>query len=212
MPRQNSSSTHERLENGQRSEHQQQRDAADANCLRRDPIANPLANAGAEERGEDSLGDHRRDGADQTTNGDENLAAIVAAVSCPTSPHSDKNTAANATRAPFDNASSFFTLGWSGFIGFRHSVQAIPMKLSAVIVATIGRGSRAMASPTATATAIFAMNAAVIPIMIGIGRYRVARMPVVYNSLSPTISARNTARVCGEEYGEHDDGCAAMHV
>ena len=51
--------------------------------------------------------------------------------------------------------------------GLRQSVIATPMKLMLVSAATNNGGSFEIALPTATATAILAMNAISIPIMIG---------------------------------------------
>jgi hypothetical protein len=49
-----------------------------------------------------------------------------------------------------------------------------------------------IADPMSTAAPIFAMKAAAIPSAIGADAYRVASTPVVYSSLSPTISATST--------------------
>src|ERR1051325_5911007 len=127
----------------------------------------------------------------QTTSGDEKRAAMVAAVIWPTSPHSEKKIAAKETMAALDAPCvSFVSLGVTGL---RQTVYATPRKLVVVTAATSSGGRCEIASPMATATAIFAMNAIVTPTTIGIGRYRVASTPVVYSSLSPTISARKTA-------------------
>src|ERR1035441_815781 len=79
--------------------------------------------------------------------------------------------------------------------------MAIAMKLMAVINATSHGGRCEMNLLTYTATPIFSMNARAMPHMIGTVLYRVARTPVVYSSLSPTISATNTvpyvARIIG---------------
>ena len=73
--------THQRLEDRQRPEHQQQRDAANANRLRRDAVANPLPNSGAQERRKNSLGHHRGDCPQPHDEWDDGKrAAIVAAV------------------------------------------------------------------------------------------------------------------------------------
>jgi hypothetical protein len=111
-------------------------------------------------------------------------------VTWPTSPHSEKKIAANETIAALLAVWFLsFAVGWSGF---RQSAKATPRKLIAVMLATKIGGSREIAWPTRTATAIFAMKAAAIPKVIGSVRYRAARTPVVYRSLSPTISATNT--------------------
>jgi hypothetical protein len=78
------------------------------------------------------------------------------------------------------------------FFGLIRFANATLRKLIAVMLATSTGGNREIASPTITATPIFAMKAAAIPIMIGRVRNRVASTPVVYSSLSPTISATNT--------------------
>ena len=85
-----------------------------------------------------------------------------------------------------------FALG-SRMSGFFQIVSATPMKLAPVTAATSGRGSSVMAAPTATATAILHMNANAMPRTTDAERYRVASTPVVYSSLSPTISATKTA-------------------
>ena len=61
----------------------------------------------------------------------------------------------------------------------RQSLNAIPIIPAMVTTAITSRGTVARASPIATATAIFAMNATAIPIIIGDVRYRVERIPVV---------------------------------
>src|SRR5277367_2488189 len=107
----------------------------------------------------------------QTTTGWWKFAAMVAAVICPTSPHSEKKIAAKDTMAAREARSSFWLA--SRFTGFRHTVIARPMKLMLVSVATNSGGSFDIAFPTATATAILAMNATSMPIIIGTVRYRV---------------------------------------
>src|ERR1039458_1204873 len=103
----------------------------------------------------------------QTTTGDGNRAAIVAAVICPMSPHSEKNIAANETIAALDAPCSSFDS--SRATGFRQTTYATPRKLVVVTAATSRGGRREITSPTATATPIFAMNAIAIPTMIEIG-------------------------------------------
>src|SRR5579871_6363699 len=52
-----------------------------------------------------------------------NFAAIAAAVTCPTSPHSEKKIAANETIAAFPAGVSSFLCSFAT-IGFRHTVYA----------------------------------------------------------------------------------------
>src|ERR1017187_2796246 len=126
-----------------------------------------------------------------------NFNAIPAAVSCPTSPHSEKKMAANDTPTARDAGYCLI----SRLSGFRHSTMAIAIKLIAVIKATSHGGRCEMNLLTYTATPIFNINARAMPHRIGAVLYRVARTPVVYRSLSPTISATNTvpyvARIIG---------------
>src|SRR6476659_7988096 len=82
--------------------------------------------------------------------------AIPAAVTWPTSPHSDNRIAMNATAAPMRMRVSFaLALRTSGL---RQRLIATPMKLAAVSDATRRRGSAEMAAPTATATPILHMK------------------------------------------------------
>src|SRR6266404_8226234 len=111
----------------------------------------------------------------QTTSGMRYFAANVAAVICPTSPHSEKKIAANETMAAFD--ARCFLSEFRGRSDFRHSANATPRKLIAVMVATRGLGNFEMASPTSTATPILAMKAIAMPNMIGNVRYREANTP-----------------------------------
>src|ERR1035437_6708475 len=93
-----------------------------------------------------------------------NLSAIPAAVSWPTSPHSEKKMAAKDTVTAREAGYSFFCSRWSGF---RHSTIAMATKLSAVIAAT-NRGDKCeMNLLIQTATPIFNMNANAMPQMIG---------------------------------------------
>src|ERR1700722_13687610 len=63
------------------------------------------------------------------------LAVIAAAVTCPTSPHSEKKIAANDTMAALPALES--SLLWAfATRGLRHTVYATPMKLSPVTHAT----------------------------------------------------------------------------
>src|SRR5713226_1349716 len=96
----------------------------------------------------------------QSTRGMRYFAASVAAVICPTSPHSEKKMAANETIAAFDARCS--SLDSRGQSEFRHSTSATLRKLIAVIVATSGDGNFEIAFPTTTARPIFAMNAVAI--------------------------------------------------
>ena len=74
-----------------------------------------------------------------TTYGDPNLADIVAAVICPTSPHSEKKIATNDNIAALPARLSFSYDSRSS--GFRHNVIASPTKLKVVTPATNGGGS-----------------------------------------------------------------------
>ena len=65
----------------------------------------------------------------QTSSGAPKRAAMVAAVICPTSPHSEKKIAAKETMAARAERPSFSEDVRS--TGLRQSVMAIPMKLSA---------------------------------------------------------------------------------
>src|SRR5438445_6859077 len=112
----------------------------------------------------------------QTQSGSPNRAAIVTAVICPTSPHSEKKIAAKETITALEEGYSFSA---SFLSAFRQIAKAMIKKLMAVIDATRRDGNLAMALPTNTATPILAMNAMVIPHKIGAARYRVARTPVV---------------------------------
>src|ERR1017187_3409926 len=93
----------------------------------------------------------------------ENFNAIPAAVSCPTSPHSEKKMAANDTPTARDAGYCLI----SRLSGFRHSTMAIATKLIAVIAATSQGGRCEMNLLTYTATPIFSMNARAMPHMIG---------------------------------------------
>src|ERR1035437_3305140 len=110
--------------------------------------------------------------------GECDRVAMAAAVTCPTSPHSEKKIAANDTSAALPAVWSSF-LCFLATIGLRHTAYATPRKLRPVTPATSSGGRCEICSPTATATAIFAMNAIVTPTMIGRGRYREDRTPVV---------------------------------
>src|SRR5207249_3538288 len=97
----------------------------------------------------------------QTTSGMRYLAASVAAVICPTSPHSEKKIAANDIIAAFE--ARWLSLDSRGRSDFRQSATATPRKLSAVIVATRDRGNFEIASPIITANPILDMNAVAMP-------------------------------------------------
>ena len=112
-----------------------------------------------------------------TITGDPFSAAIVAAVICPTSPHSEKKIVAKETIAAFDAVCCIRDSFRS--TGFRQRAIATPMKLMLVTAATRSGGKFRMALPTATATPIFIMKATTMPVMMGTVRYRVARTPVV---------------------------------
>src|SRR5689334_2311241 len=107
-----------------------------------------------------------------TSKGAPKRAAMVAAVICPTSPHSEKKMAAKETITARDAGYSFLA---SRLSGLRHRANAMAKKLTAVMAATSSGGSVDMAFPTSTATAILAIKATTIPHSIGTVRYRVAR-------------------------------------
>src|SRR6476661_4435145 len=113
----------------------------------------------------------------QTIKGTPNFADRVAAVTWPTSPHSEKKMAAKETMNAREAGCS--TLRTSRVSGLRHRTTAIAKKLIAVMAATTNGGNVEIALPTRTATAILAMNAKVIPMTMWAVRYRVARTPVV---------------------------------
>ena len=68
----------------------------------------------------------------------------------------------------------------------------MPKKLTAVIAATSSGGSFAIAFPTSTATAIFAMKASAIPNMIG--RRAIARRQ----------HARRVQQLVADDFGDED--------
>src|SRR5207249_9343814 len=97
----------------------------------------------------------------QTTSGMRYFAASVAAVICPTSPHSEKKIAANETMAAL--CARCLSLDSQGRSDFRQSTNATVKKLIAVMVATRDLGNFAIALPTKTATPTLAVNARAIP-------------------------------------------------
>src|SRR5262245_15718961 len=111
-----------------------------------------------------------------TTMMEPNRAATVAAVICPTSPHSEKKITAKETTSALPAPSSRSAA--AGTSGLRHNVYATQRKLVVVTAATIVRGRFEIACPTNTAAPIFAATATDRPQNTGSARYRDARMPV----------------------------------
>ena len=87
------------FQNRQHTQHQQRADAGVAHDFRRNARDDPLANTRADRCRSAPLVAIAATAPIQTSSGDPKRAAMVAAVICPTSPHSEKKIAAKETIA-----------------------------------------------------------------------------------------------------------------